>query len=176
MKKLSYTYPHQFLLLLGISIMCSGCFLFQSVEERIPERKAFSGNFIKQGSFSELKKSYSEHYSMVLDELYRLEIYYQSSADKPDWLINKIENHKKYLADMDSYPFLCPSHDVVLKVTGEKTCPACSGKGKNFWGNNCTSCYGKGKISYESSQNRKCPYCNQFYVGSILGRSLYENK
>lgn len=176
MKKLSYPYLHQFLLLLGISIMYSSCSPFQSTGEQIPERKAFSGRFIKQASFSELKKSYSEHYTLVLDELHRLENYYQSSQEKPDWLIRKIEDHKKYLATMNDYPFLCPSHDVVSTVTERKTCPACSEKGKNFWENSCAICSGKEKISHKSSQNKKCPYCKQLYRGSILGGSLYGNK
>ena len=176
MSKSSCHYPRQILLILGISMICSGCCLFQSAEERIPERKAFSGSFIKQSSFAELKKSYTEHYCLVLDELSRLEKCYQSSREKPDWLTQKIEDHKKYLADMANYPFLCPSHDVVSTVSGEKTCPTCNGKGKNFWGNTCAACSGKGKISFSSSQNKKCPYCNQLYRGSILGRSLYENK
>lgn len=176
MKKISCRYPHQFLLTLGILMICSGCCLFQSPEERIPERKAFSGSFIKQSSYAELKASYTEHYNLVLDELHRLESYYQSSQEKPDWLTQKIQNHKKYLEDMANYPFLCPSHDVVSTVAGEKICPTCNGKGKNFWGNTCAACSGKGKISFTSSQNKKCPYCNQFYRGSISGRSLYENK
>ena len=158
-----------------IPLLFTGCVLFQPPEQRIPERKAFSGSFIRQDSYAERKKSYIKHYNLVADELHRLERLYQESGEKPVWLVQKIENHKKYLADMAAYPFLCPSHNTTSIEDKEKQCPSCKGKGKGFFGKTCTTCEGKGKIYYQSTKNRKCPYCNQFYRGSILGGSLYED-
>jgi hypothetical protein len=162
--------------IIGVLLLFTGCVLFQTPEQRIPERKTFSDSFIKQDSYTVLKNSYIKHFNLVSDELHRLERLYQESGEKPAWLVQKIESHKKYLADMAAYPFLCPSHDVSFIVNGEKQCPSCRGKGKRFWGKPCPTCSGQGIITYQSKQNRRCPYCKQFYRGSILGGSLYENK
>ena len=176
MNKPFYIHIVTILLLIEFLILFSGCAMFQSPIQKLPDRKTFSGSFIKQGSFTELKESYCKHYEQVARELHCLEDFYHKSLEKPEWLAEKIEYHKKYLSDMASYPFLCPSHNTIFIENREKQCPSCNGEGKTFWGKVCSTCLGKGKIYYQVKENRKCPYCKQFYKSNILGKSLYENR
>ena len=161
--------------IIGIILFSYGCVIFQNSIQRIPERKDFSANVIKQDSYSELRQAYRNHYKLVSDELHSLENLYQKSRERPEWLVLKIENHKQYLEEMAAYPFLCPSHNTTFIVNVEKQCPSCNGKGRGWFGKKCTTCLGKGKITYQSTQNRRCPYCNQYYRGHILGGTLYED-
>ena len=175
MNKSYYLHIAAIFQLIEFTLLFSGCVLFQSPIQKIPDRKNFSGSFIKQESFVELKESYCKHYDQVAEELHRLEDCYRKSLEKPQWLAQKIECHKKYLVDMAEYPFLCPSHNTIILENREKQCPSCNGKGKKLLEKICSTCSGKGQIYYQVKENRKCPYCKQFYQGTILGKSLYEN-
>ena len=158
-----------------IVLALAGCVVFQTPAERIPERENFSVLQIKQGSIEELRESYSAHYEQIAGELEQLEQYESKSVEHPLWLERKIENHKKYLAAMYAYRFLCPSHQVTTTVIREMTCSECDGSGKTSRGGKCLRCAGRGTVLLQESKPRKCPYCGQFYRGSISGRELHEN-
>ena len=171
-----YFHCRKFVIMVFASLTClfiSGCTSFHV--NNIPERIAFSGRNITQSSMEELRSGYLEHYRLVEKELRQLEKFYNDSEDRPQWIKEKIAGHRKYLSDMEAYPFLCPDHQkTVVTETKEKTCIRCNGSGKRFF-MQCKQCSGKGKITYKLTKNQKCSLCKQYYRGSISGRTLNEN-
>ena len=173
---LHYVHCVKLVVLAFASLVCcliSGCTSFYI--NNIPVRKAFSGSYISQGSMAELRSSYLEHYRIVENELRLLEKAYNDSEDCPQWIHERIAEHRQYLSAMKTYPFLCPNHQTTTTVVQEKVCPHCKGTGHGFLNKNCKHCLGKGKVSYTHTQNNKCNLCKQYYRGSILGRTLNEN-
>ena len=165
-----------FIIFVIASFLCcliSGCIWFYV--NNIPVRRAFSGSYISQGSMAELRSGYLEHYRIVEDELQMLEKVYNDSEDYPQWIHERIAEHRKYLSEMEAYPFLCPNHQTMTTVVQEKVCPHCKGTGYGLFNKDCKHCLGKGKVSYTHTKNNKCNLCKQYYRGSILGKTLNGN-
>lgn len=120
------------IVLIGIAAgIVGGCgmledFCGRSGVDQIPDRGYFVRAFIKQGSFSELKKSYTDHYRQVSDELKKIERMTakdESEAREIKW---KIECHEEYLGQMERALFKCPEHSNATPTT---ECAFCHGLG-----------------------------------------------
>lgn len=156
-------------------LFLGGCAILQSPEERIPERSAFFTHYLKQDSIAELRKSFQAHYSKVSRELAKLEELQSREDSDKRMIARKIEDHQRYLLDMDEALFLCPEHKSEFIVSGKESCKNCKGSGKTFWGKTCPECSGTGVVAFRRKEYRKCAVCGKLYHGSILGKTLHEN-
>lgn len=163
------------LIILSIVWICSqtGCAIFDPID-RIDQRNFFSANYVDQSNISSLKKSYSLHYDMVKSEILELQKLKNEHPDKAEIILEKINDHKRYLYTMENYLFLCPSHNTEEIKSIEKKCKHCSGRGKSlFTSQICNKCEGSGKISFMAKFTKKCTVCQQYYRGSLKGAELY---